>query len=103
MPVWEPNMKRKLTVSERLGLEALAEIIAFCAEHRGTVARIHRAYQRACWRKINRSVVEGWLKSDRLKRHQPLLGSGLLLIRVATEEIEKIKLALALNETRRDA
>jgi len=80
-----------MTVTQQLAWQALAKSIRFCAQHRGTMTRIHRAYEKAAGRPINRLVVAGWLKVDRLKRHEPLFGSGLLLVRVARAEIERIR------------
>jgi hypothetical protein len=81
----------KGNVTSRIWAKEIEPIIRFCEHNRGTVVKIHAAFEKAAKRKVNRQIVERWLHSDPKRRNEPLYGNGVLLIRVANSVIDSLK------------
>lgn len=81
-------------VTSKIANAELGPIAKFVADHRGTIPEITRRLEKITGRSWNRNNVERWLHRDEARRNQPLLGIGLLLMKVGNElmtEAGKIK------------
>jgi len=74
----------KTITPDEQSADQLQPVADYCAENRGAMADLVRAYGRLCGRADEKTVrrqVEQWLDSDEDRRVQPSLGAGLLLLR----------------------
>lgn len=93
-------MKQTKKARERLAKEALttaysnralAPIIRYCAEHRGTMTAIKQAFDRKTGMDWDRINFQRWLHPNPQRRKPPLFGTGLLILEVGEKVIEKLE------------
>ncbi len=66
---------------------ALQPIIKYIHAHKGTLAEIQREAERLSGRKFSHTQIGPYFHKDPSRRHEPLLGMGLLLLEAARNVI----------------
>ena len=64
---------------------ALEPLIAFAAAHKGTVSRVTARLEVLTGEKCHRQLVEKWLHHDPVKRTDPRMSTGMLLLKIWEE------------------
>jgi hypothetical protein len=72
----------KPKTTRETALDAVEELIAYSQSKRGRIAEILRRFNAMIATPVRRQVFERWLKQDRANRVEPMLGAGLILLRV---------------------
>jgi hypothetical protein len=71
--------------TEALAERALRPLTKYAAKNRGTITLVADRLTKLNGSLVHRQLVEKWLHSDPKKRTQPLLGMGLMLMKVQDE------------------